>query len=83
MSLEQILIWILVGAVAGFIGQLIVKGKRLALIPTIIIGILGGLLGGWLFGLVGISIGGGILSDIITASIGAILVLFLLRMFKR
>lgn len=83
MSIENILVFILVGAVAGFIGQLIVKGKRLALIPTIIIGILGGLLGGWLFGLVGVSIGGGILSDIITASIGAIIVLFLLRMFKR
>jgi uncharacterized membrane protein YeaQ/YmgE (transglycosylase-associated protein family) len=83
MSIENILVFILVGAVAGFVGQLIVKGKRLALIPTIIIGILGGLLGGWLFGLVGVSIGGGILSDIITASIGAIIVLFLLRMFKR
>jgi uncharacterized membrane protein YeaQ/YmgE (transglycosylase-associated protein family) len=83
MSLETILIWVLVGAVAGWLAGLVVRGFGFGLIGNIIVGILGAVLGGWLFGALGVSIGAGILGTIITAFIGAVVLLLIVRVLKR
>ncbi len=49
MTLEQIILWIVVGGVAGLLADAVVSGTRLGLIEAIVVGILGAFLGGWLF----------------------------------
>lgn len=74
---------IIVGAVAGWLADLVVPGVKVGFLGAIIAGILGGLLGGWLFGLLGISTVG-LFGILIAAFVGAIIVLLIYRaIFKR
>lgn len=82
MDLGQIFIWIIVGAIAGLLADAVVKGIRIGFLGAIIVGIVGGFLGGWLLGLLNINLGAGILGDILTAFIGAVILLFLLRAIR-
>ncbi len=82
------LIWFLiVGAIAGWLAGVIVRGFGFGLIGNIIIGIVGGLLGGWLLGpVLGIgtpNTGSGTLNYILTALIGAVVLLFIVSLFNR
>ena len=83
MSVTTVLIWILVGAVAGWLAGLVVRGFGFGLVGNVVIGILGAILGGWLLGMAGFSIGAGILGSIITAFIGAVVLLLIVRVVKR
>jgi uncharacterized membrane protein YeaQ/YmgE (transglycosylase-associated protein family) len=83
MGLEGIIIFIIVGAIAGWLAGLIVKGSGFGLIGDIIVGIVGAFIGGWLLGMLGIMIGGGIIGAIIDATIGAVVLLFIIRLIKR
>lgn len=83
MSVETLLIWIIVGALAGWIAGLIVRGFGFGLIGNIIVGIIGAIVGGWLFGVLGIAFTTGILNTILTAIIGAVVVLLIVRVLKR
>jgi uncharacterized membrane protein YeaQ/YmgE (transglycosylase-associated protein family) len=59
---QSLIIWLIVGGVAGWLAGMVVKGGGYGLIGDIIVGIVGGLIAGWLLPQVGIVIGGGILS---------------------
>ena len=83
MSAETLIIWLLVGAVAGWLAGLVVRGGGFGLIGNIIVGIIGAIVGGWLFGNFGIAIGAGIINTIFTAFIGAVVLLLIVRVFKR
>jgi uncharacterized membrane protein YeaQ/YmgE (transglycosylase-associated protein family) len=83
MSVTAVLIWILVGAVAGWLAGLVVRGFGFGLVGNIVIGILGAILGGWLLGMAGFSFGAGILGTIVTAFIGAVVLLLIVRVVKR
>lgn len=83
MTVETILIWALVGAVAGWLAGLVVRGFGFGLIGNIIVGIIGAFLGGWLFGMLNIAIGAGIINTIFTAFIGAVVLLLIVRVIKR
>lgn len=83
MSAETILIWIVVGAIAGWLAGLVVRGFGFGLLGNIIVGILGAILGGWLFGAIGFSFMPGIVNTIITAFIGAVVLLLIVRVVKR
>jgi uncharacterized membrane protein YeaQ/YmgE (transglycosylase-associated protein family) len=83
MDAQLILVWIIVGAVAGWLAGLVVRGFGFGLVGNIIVGILGAVLGGWLFGAIGFSFFPGILNAIITAFIGALLLLLIIRVVKR
>ncbi|MDQ2944001.1 MAG: GlsB/YeaQ/YmgE family stress response membrane protein [Candidatus Dormibacteraeota bacterium] len=75
----NILIFILVGLIAGFLASRVVLGKGRGLLWDIVIGILGAILGGWLAGLLHITIGYGIFGDIVIAFVGAVILLLLWR----
>jgi uncharacterized membrane protein YeaQ/YmgE (transglycosylase-associated protein family) len=79
----SVLVWILVGAIAGWLAGLVVRGFGFGLIGNIIVGILGAVLGGWLLGMAGFGVGGGILGSIFTAFIGAVVLLLIVRVVKR
>jgi uncharacterized membrane protein YeaQ/YmgE (transglycosylase-associated protein family) len=75
--------WIVIGAIAGWLAGVVVKGGGFGLIVDIIVGIAGAFIGGWLAGVLGISTGGGWIASIITALIGAVILLFVIRLIKR
>jgi uncharacterized membrane protein YeaQ/YmgE (transglycosylase-associated protein family) len=84
MDLQTVLIWIVIGAIAGILAESMVGGPRRGGLGTaILIGILGAFIGGWLFSALGVAIGGGILGTIITAFIGAIVLLLIVRGLRR
>lgn len=83
MGIESLLIFLLIGAIAGWLAGLIVSGFGFGLLGNIIIGILGAVIAGYLFPALSFSLGGGILAAIVHATIGAILLLLLIRVIKR
>jgi uncharacterized membrane protein YeaQ/YmgE (transglycosylase-associated protein family) len=83
MTVETFLIWILVGAVAGWLAGLVVRGGGFGLVGNIIVGIIGAFLGGWLFSVAGFAIGAGIINTIFSAFIGAVVLLLIVRVIKR
>ena len=83
MSAETILVWIVIGGIAGILAEALVGGLRSGLIGAIIVGILGAIMGGWLFGVLGLRVGTGIVAEIIKALIGAALLLLILRGTRR
>jgi uncharacterized membrane protein YeaQ/YmgE (transglycosylase-associated protein family) len=82
MTIESIILFLVIGLVAGWLAGRIMKGGGYGLVGDLIVGVIGAFLGGWLFNLLGISLGG-ILGALITALIGAIVLLYLLRLIKR
>ncbi|MES2424195.1 MAG: GlsB/YeaQ/YmgE family stress response membrane protein [Pseudomonadota bacterium] len=79
----ELLWFILIGLVAGWLAGQLVKGGGFGVIGDIIVGVIGALLGGFLFGTFGVSAGGGLLGSLIVATIGAVILLVLLRVIKR
>jgi uncharacterized membrane protein YeaQ/YmgE (transglycosylase-associated protein family) len=83
MTLESLLIMLLVGAVAGWLAGVIVKGYGFGLVGNIVVGIVGAFLAGLLFPQLGFSIVSGIAGAILHATIGAVILLLLLRLIRR
>ena len=83
MSLDAILIWLVIGGVAGWLAGVIVRGGGSDVITNIVVGIVGALIGGWLLGVLGVFVGGGIVGSIISATIGAVALLLILRVVRR
>jgi uncharacterized membrane protein YeaQ/YmgE (transglycosylase-associated protein family) len=83
MDVQGIIIWIIVGAIAGWLAGMVVKGGGFGLIGDIVVGIVGAVIAGWLLPQIGIVIGGGIIAAIIDAFIGAVILLIILRLIKR
>jgi uncharacterized membrane protein YeaQ/YmgE (transglycosylase-associated protein family) len=83
MSLLSILIWIVVGAVAGWLAGLVMRGAGFGLVGNIIVGIIGAVVAGFLLPRIGIAIGGNIIAQILNAFIGAVIVLFVIGLIRR
>ena len=83
MSVETLLIWLLIGAIAGWLAGVIVKGYGFGLIGNIVVGIIGAFIGGWLLSRFGLFPGGGIIGDIIGATIGAVILLLIIKLIRR
>ena len=78
-----ILIWIIVGLVAGVLASMVMGGTGYGIIGDIIIGIVGAFVGGWLFSKLGVSTPfAGLPGTIFVAFIGAIVLLFVLRLLR-
>jgi uncharacterized membrane protein YeaQ/YmgE (transglycosylase-associated protein family) len=85
MTVEAILIVLLVGAIAGWLAGLIMKGAGFGLVGNIIVGIVGAFVAAWLLPQLGIgfSLGNPLITSIAYATIGAVVVLFLLSLIRR
>ena len=83
MSLIAILIWIVVGAVAGWLAGLVMRGAGFGLLGNVLVGIIGAVVAGFLLPRIGIVIGGNIVASILNAFIGAVIVLFIIGLFRR
>jgi len=81
--LVALILWIIIGGIAGWIASKVVTGGGFGLAGNVVLGIIGAVVAGWLLPAVGIGLGGGIIGAIITAAIGAIIVLLVISLVKR
>ena len=80
----DLLTWLIVGLVAGLLASFVMGGTGLGIVGDIIIGILGAFVGGWLFKTLGVtSPFGGLGGTIFVAFIGAVVLLFIIRLVRR
>jgi uncharacterized membrane protein YeaQ/YmgE (transglycosylase-associated protein family) len=83
MSLETFLLWLVVGLIAGWLASVVVGGG-FGLIGDIVVGIVGAFLGGFIFRALGIGTPfSGLAGSIFVAFIGAVVLLLILRLFRR
>ena len=82
--LGTIIAWIIIGGIAGWLAGLVVRGSGMGVGMDIVVGIIGGIIGGFILGVLGI--GGGFTGfnfiSLITAFIGAVVLLLLVRLFS-
>ena len=83
MEIESLIVFLLIGAIAGWLAGVIVKGFGFGLIGNIVVGIVGAFIAGWLLPKLGINIGTGIIAAIINAVIGAVILLVIVKLVKR
>ena len=83
MDLHGIIVWLIIGAAAGWLAGTLLRGGGFGLLGNIVVGIVGAFIGGELAGFLGVSIGSGLIASIITATIGAGILLFIVGMFRR
>ena len=76
------IVWILVGLIAGWLAGHIVRGTGYGLIADMALGIVGALIGEWLLPRIGLHLGTGTVAAIISATIGAVLLLIVLRLVR-
>jgi len=74
---------LVIGAIAGWLAGLIVRGAGFGLIGNIVIGMIGALLASWLLPQLGVSLGAGWIRDIVNATIGGVIILVILSLIKR
>jgi uncharacterized membrane protein YeaQ/YmgE (transglycosylase-associated protein family) len=77
--------WILVGAIAGWLAGKVVKGHGMGLLGNIIVGIIGALLGGWLSSVLGLgaAVTGFNLTSLLVAFGGSVVLLLILKLFNK
>ena len=78
----NLIIFLVIGALAGWLAGVIMKGGGFGVIGNIVVGVVGSFLGGWLLPTLGLSIGGDF-GGFITAVIGAVILLFIVRLIKK
>jgi uncharacterized membrane protein YeaQ/YmgE (transglycosylase-associated protein family) len=83
MNGESLLIFLVIGILAGWLGGIVVKGYGLGLIGDMVVGVIGSFIGGWLFNYFHIAHGSGFLGNLLGATVGAIVLLFALRLLRR
>ena len=82
MDITSLVVFLVIGAIAGWLAGVVMKGGGFGLIGDIVVGIVGAVVGGWLFGVFGIT-AGGFVGAIITAFVGACVLLFVIRLIKK
>jgi uncharacterized membrane protein YeaQ/YmgE (transglycosylase-associated protein family) len=82
MTLANFIYWLILGAVAGWLAGVLVRGGGFGLIGDIIVGIIGSVVGGFVFGLLGIT-AFGLLGQLLFAVVGAVIFICLIRLVKR
>jgi uncharacterized membrane protein YeaQ/YmgE (transglycosylase-associated protein family) len=82
MDAAALIVMIVIGAIAGWLASIVVGGLKWGLVGYIVAGIIGGVVGGWLLSSLklNIDLGHPVVNQIITAAIGAIVVIFLARL---
>ena len=82
MDINGLIIFLAIGALSGWLAGILMKSGGFGIVGNIIVGILGAVIGGFVFGALGIS-AGGLLGSIITATVGAAILLFVVRIIKK
>jgi uncharacterized membrane protein YeaQ/YmgE (transglycosylase-associated protein family) len=78
----NIVLFLLIGMAAGWLAGKLVKGRGFGLVENLIIGVIGALIGGFVLGALNVNVGG-LLGQLIAATVGAIILLYLLKLIRR
>jgi uncharacterized membrane protein YeaQ/YmgE (transglycosylase-associated protein family) len=81
MDATALIVFLAIGGIAGFLAGALMEGRGFGLLGNIVVGILGAMVGGYLFNFLGISVGG-LIGAIITATVGAVVLLFVVGIVK-
>jgi uncharacterized membrane protein YeaQ/YmgE (transglycosylase-associated protein family) len=81
MTTQSLILFLLIGIIAGWLAGKIMRGGGFGLVGDLVIGVVGAFLGGWVFSLLGIATYG-VLGSLVTALVGALLLLYLIRLVK-
>jgi uncharacterized membrane protein YeaQ/YmgE (transglycosylase-associated protein family) len=81
MTGNQLIWFLVIGLIAGWLAGKIMKGSGFGVIGDLVVGVLGAFIGGWLFSLLGITTWG-ILGSILVALIGALVLLWVVRLIR-
>ena len=82
MDLTGFIIFLAIGALAGWLAGKLMRGGGFGLIGNMAIGIIGAVIGGFVFGLLGIT-ATGLIGSIVTATAGAVMLLFIVDLIKK
>ena len=82
MDITELIIFLAIGAFAGWLAGTLMKGRSFGLLGNIVVGVVGAVLGGFVFSFLGIY-AGGLIGSIVTATAGAALLLFIIRIIKK
>jgi uncharacterized membrane protein YeaQ/YmgE (transglycosylase-associated protein family) len=83
MGIESLLVMLLIGALAGWLAGKIVEGYGFGLFGNIVVGIVGAVIAGLILPRIGFIPGGSVLAAIVHSTLGAVILLFLIRLVKR
>ena len=76
------IIWIIIGGIAGLIAEKVTKSRH-GLLTNIIVGIVGSFVGGYIAKVLNLNFAGGFIDQLVVATLGAILLVFLYKQLKR
>ena len=79
----DLIIFLLIGAIAGWLAGQIVRGYGFCLIGNIVVGIVGAFIAGWLFPRLGVGLPFGTIGQILSAAIGAVILLVIIGLFRK
>ena len=82
MDIVGLILFLVIGLVAGWLASRVMRGGGFGLVGDLVVGVVGAFVGGWLFSLFGIS-AGGLLGSLVTAFVGAVALLYVIRLIKR
>jgi len=75
--------WLIVGLIAGFLAGKIMKGSGYGTLADIVLGVVGAFVGGFLMRLVGFAGAGGLIYTILVATLGAVILIWVVRLIKK
>ena len=79
----DLIIFLLIGAIAGWLAGQIVRGYGFGLIGNMVVGIVGAFIAGWLFPRLGVGLPFGTIGQILSAAIGAVILLVVIGLFRK
>ena len=82
LDLTALIVFLAIGALAGWLAGQIIKGSGFGVVGNIIVGVIGSLIGGFLFRVLGFA-SFGLIGSIVTATVGAVVLLFLIGLIKK
>lgn len=84
MNIISLIVFLAIGGLAGWLAGKIMNRKNLGILGSILVGVVGAVIGGFVFNLLGLNANaGGILGAIVTAFIGAIMLLYAIKLIKK
>ena len=78
---QSVIGWLIIGLLAGWIAGKVSRGRGFGCLANIVLGLVGAVLGGWIFTKLGI-LGGGMIYSIAAATVGAVLLVSIARLFS-
>jgi len=83
MEPQGLIVLLLVGLVAGWLAGKLIQGRGFGVIGDLIVGVIGAFLGNWILGTIGIFVGMGLIGEIVTATLGAVVLVLIIRLVRR